>query len=742
MTRGKKKSLGMGAFSVVIAVLLLICVVFYNGYIYNKIANFTGVSLNEVAIQQAFQFTSKFKADMTAVELLAADISRKPSHVEISKAILSTAVEKTDFDNLIVLNVKGRGYTSDGRNVDFADREFFQRSLAGKTLVSNDTLPTPNKSELLVASTPIIYKEEVCGVLVGTYELSNLNELFFSSFGGTGYAYIVTNDGTIISRTENERALLSEGNIYELLSEASFCHGNSYSDLRSDIEYSIAGEARYRHNNEARIMRYMPININDWSIVSIIPEIAVSGYAGEITITTLLMSTAIIATFGLLMARASRIQKRSMSTLEEIAYVDEMTNAPTMAKFKIEAQRFIDDNPSKKLLMVKFDIDKFKLVNQILGQEIGDKVIINLAKALKQNISPGYERYARLHDDEFMVLHEYTEVEDLIHIRDKYQVLFARLMGPEFEYNLRMVSGHYYMESENCKNAVEAMEKANIAHRRAKKLGTEICIYDEALISEELRHMDIEERMKAALDNDEFKVYLQPQYSLRDEKIAGAEALVRWQTPDGVIIYPDDFIPIFEENGFITTLDMYMFEQSCKIITSWLDEGVVPVVVSVNFSRKHLSNSNFVVTLCNIADSYSVPHKYLGIEITEGIFFDNKEVLLDVLDRLHEFDFTLIMDDFGTGYSSLGMLKNIPVDVIKIDKSFFEDMGNGARAQVVLGYMIKMAQALDIQTVSEGVETKEMVEVLRGFGCDIAQGYYYARPMPCGEFFELLKNSN
>lgn len=738
MIRKKKQAVNIGIFSSVIAILLITCVVFYNGYIYNKISDFTSMSLAETTTQQAFQFKSKFAADISAIELLAAEIARESSPERITKETLKIGVDKTEFENLTILGPAGKGYTNNGKDTNFSDREFFKRAMAGESFILSPTVSVQGTQRLIMASTPIKYKGEVKGVLVGTYSAEKLSA-FFPPVNRSGYSYIVSDSGEIISSSISENQTELAINVFDMLNKAEFFDGEDFEELRDGIENELPGEARYNREGQNRVMYHMPIGVNNWSLLCIIPEAAISWRAGEITLATLLMSVVTIITFAVLIIRSRNIQNRSMRALEEIAYVDELTKAPTLAGFKLEAQRFIDENPGKKLLMVKFDIDKFKLVNEILGKEVGDLVIINLAKALKMNIAPGYDRYARVHDDEFLVLHEYEQAEELIHIRDKYQVIFATLMGDKFDYNIRMVSGHYYMESENCKDASEAIEKANIAHRRAKQMNTEICVYDETLIKEDIRKKDIEERMTHALYTGEFKVYLQPQYNLKNETISGAEALVRWKPENGSLIYPDEFIPIFEENGFVTSLDMYMFGKSCEIIRGWLDASITPVVVSVNFSRKHLSNSHFVMALCDIADTYSVPHRYLGIEITEGIFFDNKEVLLDVLERLHENNFTLIMDDFGTGYSSLGMLKNIPVDVIKIDKSFFDNMENEERAKVVLGYMIKMASVLNIQTVSEGVETKEMADSLREFGCDIAQGYYFARPMPAEELSALLE---
>ncbi|MEG0456591.1 MAG: bifunctional diguanylate cyclase/phosphodiesterase, partial [Oscillospiraceae bacterium] len=434
--------------------------------------------------------------------------------------------------------------------------------------------------------------------------------------------------------------------------------------------------------------------------------------------------------------------RKSKHTLEKIAYYDELTNAPTLAKFKIEAQNFINANPNKNLLMVKFDIYQFKLINQILGNTVGDTVIKNIVNSLRINNPGKYQRYARLHDDEFLVLHIYEKLDDIAKIEEKFENIFYELMGKDFNYNIKIISGVYHMIYENCTNAVDAIEKANIAHRKAKQSGQDLYVYDKSLVQKLLYQKDIENNMQSALQKNEFKVFLQPKYELKSEKIVGAEALVRWQKPDGILVSPSEFIPIFENNGFITKLDMYMFEQVCKIIKGWIDLNLPVIHISVNFSRNHLLNYNFINELIEISEKYHVPRKYIEIELTETVIFENEELIEAVLHKIHSAGFTFSMDDFGTGYSSLGLLKNLPVDVIKIDRSFFTNSKYIARANYVVESVMIMAKKLNIYTVAEGIEEIEQIDFLKKIGCDIVQGFYYAKPMPADDFYEFAKLNN
>lgn len=419
--------------------------------------------------------------------------------------------------------------------------------------------------------------------------------------------------------------------------------------------------------------------------------------------------------------------------LTKQAYYDELTGCRNLAKFKLDAPEIIKQNPDLGYMVVKFDIDRFKLLNEVYGYEMCDKILVHLSDAVEKTLDSSCDIHARINADEFIMLIGFENEQKLLEkIENKDRVIseYLQKLIPD---KICIRKGRCHVEKgETDFNSI--FEKVNFAHRFAKKNDTLACNYDGEMKKLALRQKEIESRMEIALKNEEYKVFLQPKYRLSDEKIIGAEALVRWKSGGEVIAYPDSFIPIFEKSGFITQLDMYMFEQACKIIKGWIDSGITPITVSVNFSRLHLSNSDFVKKLSQLADQYGVPHNLLEIEITETAIFDNIEILEKVLLELHSENFTLSMDDFGTGYSSLGLLKNIPVDVIKIDKSFFDDSQDNERAMLVIGSVMDMAKKLKAHTVAEGVETKEKVDLLKHLGCDTVQGYYYAKPMPAEEF--------
>lgn len=260
------------------------------------------------------------------------------------------------------------------------------------------------------------------------------------------------------------------------------------------------------------------------------------------------------------------------------------------------------------------------------------------------------------------------------------------------------------------------------------------------MVDQELRQR-IESEMQAALDNGEFHLYLQPKVNMVTSKVYGAEALSRWLHPKDGIRRPDLYIPIFEDTGFIVQLDMYMFEELCRIKQRWHKEGrdFAAIPISINMSRLHLFRKHFVEELFAITKKYGVAPKELDIEITENVYLADVSTLNQVVAKLQKYGFFVSIDDFGSGYSALNMLKDIPADIIKIDKEFLQLSTNSERGKKVIKNIILLCKELKFKVMVEGVETEDQLEFLTSFGCEVAQGFYYAKPIPVSEFEEYTK---
>lgn len=430
------------------------------------------------------------------------------------------------------------------------------------------------------------------------------------------------------------------------------------------------------------------------------------------------------------MARNVSVLQKAM---ERLAYYDPLTGIRNLSKFKIDGVKMVKSHQELKYVVVKLDVEQFKVFNELCGFTEGDRMIRYIANELSRMLDDSCELVCRVGSDEFALLLAYKTLESVDHRRQTFE---KSLEDFSRELNIRVTcpTGRYFMEPGEF-DMTQAYENVNLAHRLAKQRpAPKILDYDQKVKEIANQERQIEQHQETALLMGEFKLFLQPKYRLSDETIVGAEGLIRWNSPKMGMVYPNSFIPLFERNGFVTKIDMWMLEQVCKTLREWLDRGIEPVNISVNFSRLHLGNPNFLNEICHIADSNNVPRSLLEVELTETVLFDHGDLLVSFLRDLHDAGFRFSMDDFGSGYSSLGLLKNLPVDVVKLDRSFFVDAIDVKRERTVITSVIEMAKKLEISTVAEGVEDKAQIDFLKELGCDIVQGYYYAKPMPVADF--------
>ena len=268
---------------------------------------------------------------------------------------------------------------------------------------------------------------------------------------------------------------------------------------------------------------------------------------------------------------------------------------------------------------------------------------------------------------------------------------------------------------------------------------SKIAFFDIEMNNQRIWERKVEDDLDRALANKEFQVYLQPKIQTSEETLAGAEALVRWIHPQDGFIPPNKFIPILEKNGFITKLDDYMLEEVAALQARWIAEGRKIVPISVNVSRAHFTRTDLAEHICAIVDKYNTPHDVIELELTESAFFDDKNLLLNTVKQLRQAGFSVSMDDFGAGYSSLNSLKELQIDVLKIDADFFRGADAQERGMLIVSEVIDLAKKLDMKIVAEGIESREQVDFLTEQQCDLIQGYFFAKPMPVTEFVEKYK---
>ena len=688
-------------------------------------------TLNETAGQQTFNLHQKMEADISALNNIALQLE-KTLQKEID-SYLDQVVQNTGFSVLALVGTDGIGTDNKGNKLEVFDDALFQQVMKGETVVGDVADSLFTDKTVIPVMVPVI-SEGVgtpIAVLIGGYTPQRLNNLLLPSFDGKGVTYMISRSGSVVlptDRTGNSREVPFE-NVRNYMK---VINGSSQERVMSDMQQGKSGHMVFDIDGIRWHCHYNPVKYGGWYIFTLLRHDIGAAYATKITSRLTAASGLVLICFlvcGLLILRQ---QRRYMAILEKVAYYDELCKCPNLSKFKLDVQKFMDDHPEEMVLMTKFDIRGFKLLNKILGEEVGNTVLITIASTLEQEIK--IRCYCRAHDDEFYVFLCCPTPEELDIVRSNVWNQFYERMGTGFSYPIEVIEGRYFMSFNNCRNAVEAVEKTNIAHGKAKELGEKVCTYDEELVKQALWKQQVEHHLETSLKNSEFKIYLQAQNSLDDETLASAEALVRWEK-EGNLIPPNNFIPILEQKGLITKLDFYVFEQVCRMMQKWENEGRTPIEIAVNFSRRHLENLDFIQDLCSMADQYGIPHHLLVVELTETAMWDNEKIIIQMVEQLHKNGFLMAMDDFGTGYSSLSLLKNLPVDIMKIDRSFFYDNQYSDRAGILISNVMNMAKQLGMVTVAEGIEEQRHIDFLRQVGCDKVQGYYFARPVPAESFW-------
>ena len=415
---------------------------------------------------------------------------------------------------------------------------------------------------------------------------------------------------------------------------------------------------------------------------------------------------------------------------------DELTGVYSKDFFFKKVSEVLLENPQKEYDIIVSDIVNFKLINDTYGTHIGDNLLCKMANIMSCFI-PKTILCGRVGADFFAILVEHSADYD----ESSFAKADAELNSYPVEMNLTVRFGIYSQLDRKiepgtiCDRALLAVESIKNAY------GSYFAYYDDAIRQKLLREQKITDSMEMALKNNEFVVYFQPKYNLSSEKLAGAEALVRWLHPVNGLIYPNDFIPLFEKNGFITALDTYVWEKTCEIMRKWLDEGLPPISVSVNVSRIDVYNKELPQLLLSLTEKYNIAPKYLHLEITETAYTDNPSQIIEALRHLSRAGFTIEMDDFGSGYSSLNMLSDLPIDILKLDMKFIRNEMQKDGSKNILSFIISLAKWLGLLVIAEGVETKEQIERLQSMDCNYVQGYYYAKPMTEEDFRALIQKS-
>lgn len=721
-----------------IFIITLILSMIYITYIKDLIYKNVYTNITEISEQTATQLRLSISEQKNLIEIMADLIDR--GYFKTIDEIFDRFRDDLDnynFTRFVIVDKHGNGKTSDGYTVTNYPNieEFFTQE---GVYLSDNRPSTVSNYQVNIYSKTFTFKGEE-KVLMATIRTQDYKRILHRRLFGKGGTYLVNNDGTVLIDSFDN---IQENNVnfYEYVKNRYNINNKNelqkIYDMAKGIKEKRTGTFDIKLGNEIYFIHYEKVGINDWYVITTASNNTIAKELIWLVTISLMLCLLINFVIICISIYINVSNKKKNKKLYKVAYIDSVTELGNETYFKENGADYLQDKSNKNKYIVTIDINKFKALNNIYGYEFCNNILKELGRKLEKTL-PQHNITCRISNDIFASLFSYQRnVNDLL---DKVfnNVSILSVNGTNIHVNLAI--GAYKIIDEDT-DINKILDKAYMARAQIKGLyNNNYYIYDEKLENEMLKEQKIESCMEDALKNDEFEVVYQPKILVKNEKIVGAEALVRWNK-DGQTISPGDFIPLFEKNKFIIKLDLYVFEQACKDIASWNEKYDFVPTVSINVSKEHFNNEDFIKEYVKITDKYNIDRSKIDLEITESATVDQNIDILKVLNTIKENGFIISLDDFGTGYSSLSMLQSMPIDIIKIDKVFIRQ-ANYQSDKNIINYIMLIAEHLGAKTILEGVETKEQVEFTRKIKCDIIQGYYYSKPLSKNEFEDYLNKN-
>ena len=721
---------------IIIFLILITILIAYMTYMLNRIEANTNNSIETIVKNDA----NNLKTQITEQKAILQSITNEilSDNIVDTKKIFDM-YERSDvtshFIRMAIMYEDGRTITNDGHEVDYSDEidNFFSNN---EIHISENRISKIDEEEITIYSQAISIENEKITILLIVKTESYKDTFSNKVFEGKGFSYIVNKDGTIIvsANTGKETGNLIENIEQMLVGSSRERFEANKNTIQDNIKNEVSGSRTLQTTDGQYYMVYEPIGANDWSIATFIPSKAIAGEANRALLTTFILAIIVIFIIISICIYIVISNNKKQKQLFEYAYIDSITKKGNIYYFRKKGQEMLDKEKSKEnQYLLVLDINKFKMINKAYGYKTGDTILNGIGEELEQILGK-QSLICRYSNDYFAVLFEYAE--DIRKIVNTLVKNIENLKIDSNVYNLSVNMGIYKLTDADTNISV-AMDKAIIAHSASKgDVFDKFHIYDEKMEKELEKESKIEQEMYQALMNKEFKVYYQPKVYVQDEKLYGAEALVRWEH-DGKMVPPSEFVPLFEKNKFILKLDVYVFEQVCSDMKKWKEKYGKEPVISVNVSREHFLDEHFLEKYMLIATKNGINTNKIDLEITESATVEAGIDIIEIMNKMKKLGFLISIDDFGTGYSSLSTLQDMPADILKIDKSFVDRIGKNEKNMI--DYILTMAKELKLTTIAEGVETKEQRDYLLEKGCDIIQGYYYAKPMPEEDFEEYME---
>ena len=578
---------------------------------------------------------------------------------------------------------------------------------------------------------PVYQGDEITGVLTAKDSIEAFEDILDdkTAMNGYGYVHMIGKEGDFLIRSQNKVVDKNVKNIFD----ENYIADEEKAKIRKAIDRDESVFSKFRYEGTSYQIYLNPVGMNGWYLFCVDTMQGVNAPIYQMIDVTRLIFIGVLCLSVFLLIYGYRMLRKNHRQLIELAYYDSLTGAYNTVRF-MQEMREAFAGPEQYNVCV-LNIHQFKFINEIFGRAQGDKLLCHISHVLKESVNSG-EYFCRDTGDFFwIVLKGQDEEATGRRLYKMMEKISSFSLSRHHNYQIMLYCGVAVRRDDS--SAEMMMTHAMFALQTAK--GTDrnnVWFYDVELHKQETLQNYIESHMHQALKDKEFRMFLQPKMDMRTGKLGGAEALVRWIPKDGTIIYPNQFIPLFESNGFCSSLDMYMVENVCRKIREWIDAGITPVPISVNQSKILFYEEDYVENLCAVLERYRIPGDLITLEILEGLAAGNIDELNEKIDQLKEKGFRISMDDFGSGYSSFNTLGKLHIDELKMDRVFLSAITGkeDERQEIIMAQVVDLAKKLRISTVAEGVETKENETLIRTLGCGYGQGYYYSRPIDEDEF--------
>lgn len=728
----KQKDLVQWCIMAIISVILFSCLIMNTVKMNEAMKEETKSYVTDMANQMSREISYRIQSYERYISETADSFSKMPDRI-LNEEVLEKKKAPLLFERLVVVDREGNTLPENFMYTNFnkyfeENQDIFEES---KTVAIDD--------RTIFFSSPMIKKGVPDRVLVGIQGSKSLQTIFTEvNCQKEGFSCIVSKNGEVIVKGEKSE---KNSQIREWIDEK--IKGNEEQAIsKMIININQKNQEVFEFplgDNDTVIMACNSLEFNDWYLLSFIPSTMLkentTPYIDKYWFITLLS----IVVFGIVVIKIRCFYKENVRKIEKIAFTDFITGGSNNAAFLIEAKQKIQANTKKKYVMVFLNILGFKNINEKYGVTAGNHALKYIYQVLKKCIYED-EIVARSESDHYFILLQ-EETEEAV--QKRIDIMMQKIHGTEtetaYDYGISFSQGASFIEEKD--EELRVYQNRAVVASEYYNNSKHCVFYNKELYTKLNREIVLNESFEKAIEDNEFEVYFQPKINLDNEKTAGAEALVRWKHKEYGMISPGEFISLFETNGKICRLDLYVFEIVCKKLNEWKERELPPIKVSVNLSRVHLMEQGIecLKRFKDIKDRYQIPDGQIELELTESMVIEIKQLekVKKIIAQIQACGFLCSLDDFGFGYSSLALLKEFDVDIIKLDRLFF--VNSNEKTWKVVKAFISLAHELNITVVAEGVEEKYQIEKLKEINCDLIQGYVYARPLPEEEFVTWIE---